>query len=144
MIWRTAQGGGLVWCEPDDQPFFQKASISPCTGILFNLFFKSSWCKIAGAARNWINSVPKAAATTFAFSSVPIYLSSMVTLCCTVDIPPLQPQFCVNCEGWLMTGVVWSLWCMYLISLMIWLAFCSASNISAASFLLGTGIVTDS
>ena len=34
------------------------------------LFFKSSWCKIASTARTWSNSVPQAAATTFAFSSV--------------------------------------------------------------------------
>ena len=33
------------------------------------LLFKSSWCTIASAARNWINSVPQTAATTFAFSS---------------------------------------------------------------------------
>ena len=38
------------------------------------LFFISSWCKIAGAARNWINSVPQTAATTFSFSSVFILL----------------------------------------------------------------------
>ena len=41
----------------------------------FILFFKSSWCKIARAARNWSNSVPLTeAATTFAFSSVFILL----------------------------------------------------------------------
>ena len=28
------------------------------------LFFKSSWCKIASAAENWINSATQAAATT--------------------------------------------------------------------------------
>ena len=44
---------------------FLKASI---------LFLKSSCCKLANAARNWINSVPQAAATTFAFSSVQIIL----------------------------------------------------------------------
>ena len=33
-------------------------------------FFKSYWCKTACGARNWINSVPQEAATTFAFSSV--------------------------------------------------------------------------
>ena len=32
--------------------------------------FKSSWCKIAIAARNLINTIPQTAATTFAFSSV--------------------------------------------------------------------------
>ena len=38
------------------------------------LFFKSSWYKIASAARNWINSIPQSAATTFAFTSVWILL----------------------------------------------------------------------
>ena len=38
------------------------------------LFFKSSWCKIASAARNKINSAPQAAVPTFAFSSVLILL----------------------------------------------------------------------
>ena len=44
---------------------FFKASISLSSRILFILLFKSSWCKIASTARNWINSVPQAAATTF-------------------------------------------------------------------------------
>ena len=39
-----------------------------------NQFFKSSWCKIASAARNWINSVPQEATTTSASSSVKILL----------------------------------------------------------------------
>ena len=34
------------------------------------LFFISSWCKIASAVRNWINSVPQITVTTFAFCSV--------------------------------------------------------------------------
>ena len=38
----------------------------------FILFFKSSWCKIASAART--NSVPQITASTFAFSSVKILL----------------------------------------------------------------------
>ena len=38
---------------------FSKASIPPSTIILIILFFISSWWKIASAARNWINSVPK-------------------------------------------------------------------------------------
>ena len=50
---------GLVRCEPDDHPFFQSI-LTP----------KSSWWKIFSAARNWINSVPQTAATTFAFSSI--------------------------------------------------------------------------
>ena len=51
----------------------------------FILFYKSSWCnssfspktsyyKIANAARNWINSVPQIVGTTFACSSVFIIL----------------------------------------------------------------------
>ena len=39
--------------------------------VQFILFFISSWCKISSAARNWINSVPQIAATTFALSSTP-------------------------------------------------------------------------
>ena len=34
------------------------------------LLFKSSWCKIASAAKKLIDSAPQTAATTFAFSSV--------------------------------------------------------------------------
>ena len=37
---------------------------------VFILFFKSSWYKIASAARNCINSGSQTAATTFTFSSV--------------------------------------------------------------------------
>ena len=44
---------------------------SQCT---FILYFKSSWDKIASTARNWINSAPQAAATTFAFSYVFVLL----------------------------------------------------------------------
>ena len=74
MIWRkvcgrsSILGGGMFWswCEPHT---FHQVSI-----ILLILFFKSFWCKIANAARNWINSVPQAAVTTFAFSSVFILL----------------------------------------------------------------------
>ena len=36
-------------------------------------FFKSFWCKIASAARNWINSFPQTAATAFAVSSMMLY-----------------------------------------------------------------------
>ena len=36
--------------------------------VQFLLFFISSWCKTASAARNLLNSVPQTAATTFASS----------------------------------------------------------------------------
>ena len=42
--------------------------------VKFSLFFNSSWCKIASAARNLINSVPQEATTTSASSSVKILL----------------------------------------------------------------------
>ena len=56
MIWRklfrkTSILGGcrdLVWCGVN-QPIFQSIHFAI---ILFILFFKSSWCKIASAARN--------------------------------------------------------------------------------------------
>ena len=35
--------------------------------VQISLFFKSSWFKIASAARNWSSFVPQEAATTFAF-----------------------------------------------------------------------------
>ena len=38
--------------------------------VQISLFFNSFWCKIGSAARNWSNSVPPEAATTFTFSSV--------------------------------------------------------------------------
>ena len=37
--------------------------------VQFILFFKSSWCKIASRAGNWIIFVAQTATTTFAFSS---------------------------------------------------------------------------
>ena len=40
----------------------------------FILFFQSSWWKIARTARIWIIYPPQTAATTFAFSSVSIFL----------------------------------------------------------------------
>ena len=43
------------------------------TGAIHPIF-KSSWCKIASAARKIIHSVPQTAATTFTFSSVKILL----------------------------------------------------------------------
>ena len=46
------------------------------------IFFKSSWCKIASATRNWSNSVSQEAATTFAISSAYILLQY-----CIVYIP---------------------------------------------------------
>ena len=59
---------------------------APCTIIWkkeeFTLIFKSSWCKIDSATRNWINSVPQAAATTFAYFSVYI-LNQWVRLKCS-------------------------------------------------------------
>ena len=48
--------------------------------VQFFLFFNSTLCKIASTARNWINSVPQAEATTFAFSSVLILLLWSVPL----------------------------------------------------------------
>ena len=42
--------------------------------VQFILFFKLSNCKIASMAKNWINSVPQTATTTFAFSSIFIVL----------------------------------------------------------------------
>ena len=42
--------------------------------MLIILVFKSSWCKTASAARNWINSVPQTTAPTFAFSFLFIFL----------------------------------------------------------------------
>ena len=47
---------------------FPKHPFRQIAVILFILFFKSSWWKRAGAARNWINSVPQTAAWIFAFS----------------------------------------------------------------------------
>ena len=38
--------------------------------VQISLFFISSWCKIASAARNLSNSIPQEAATTFAFHQV--------------------------------------------------------------------------
>ena len=38
--------------------------------VQFILFFKLSWCKTASGAKKWTDSAPKAAETTFAFSSV--------------------------------------------------------------------------
>ena len=49
-----------------------------------SLSFKSSWCKIASTAMNWINSVPHTTATTFAFSSVFNLLLWPVCNYCTV------------------------------------------------------------
>ena len=57
--------------------FICHGAINPTLHIVlvqFILFFKSSCCKIASVARNLINSVPQAVATTFAFSSVSILL----------------------------------------------------------------------
>ena len=53
--------------------FFQIIHFAKQLG-LYKSFFQSPWWKIASAARNCINSIPQAAATTFAFSSVSILL----------------------------------------------------------------------
>ena len=41
-----------------------------CLGDRTVAALKSSWCKIASAAKIWINSISQLATTTFAFSSV--------------------------------------------------------------------------
>ena len=53
---------------------FTKHPLQQVDVILFILFYKSSWCKIASAAKNWSNSVTQTAATTFAFFSVFFFL----------------------------------------------------------------------
>ena len=56
---------------------YRSGAIHPIRHIFlvqFIQFFQSSWCKIASAARNWINYFPQTAVTTFAFSSVFILL----------------------------------------------------------------------
>ena len=53
---------------------FFKASIPQRSRYSIILFFKSSWWKIASAARNWINSVPQIAPMTFVLSSIFILL----------------------------------------------------------------------
>ena len=59
--------------------------------VQFILFFISSWCKIASAARNLISFAPQTAATTFAFSSVSILLLWEHLSC---NISPLhRPKF---------------------------------------------------
>ena len=59
-FWEGVMGDGLVCCEPADHPFFQSILMSQVAVILFILFFKYSWCKIASGARNRINSVTQA------------------------------------------------------------------------------------
>ena len=54
--------------------------------VQFILFFKTSQCKTASAARNWINSATQTAATTFAFSSVFI-LRLCWDRCCMAQSP---------------------------------------------------------
>ena len=46
------------WCNSSFGPFPHIVQVQ------FILFFKLSWCKTASAARNWINPVPQATATT--------------------------------------------------------------------------------
>ena len=64
----------------------------------FILFFKSFWCKIASAARNWINSVTQTAATTFAFSSVFILL--LWALCFHHCLPICADPFQIKSSDW--------------------------------------------
>ena len=54
--------------------YFSKASIPLSSRYSIHPLFISSWWKIASAAKNWSDSVPQTAATTFAFSSVFIHL----------------------------------------------------------------------
>ena len=75
MFWRNVLGktspfGGCVLVFIHSF----KASFPPSSRYSIHPFFKSSWWKTASAAMNWINSIPQAAATTFAFSSVFILL----------------------------------------------------------------------
>ena len=63
---------GMVWTGWSS--IFAKHPFRQVAVIILILYFKSSWWKIARAARNWINSVPQTAATTVAFSSVFILL----------------------------------------------------------------------
>ena len=72
MIWRK---GWIVpgWYEEKDE---------------FIPFFKSSWCKIASAARNLVNSVPQTAATTFTFSSMNVPHLDVLE---DVDQPGIHP-----------------------------------------------------
>ena len=61
----------MVWCGVNWRIIhFSKASTLPRFILLFTLFFKLSWRWKASAAWNWVNSIPKPAATTFAFPSV--------------------------------------------------------------------------
>ena len=65
-------------------------------------FFKSSWCKIACATRNWIYSVPQTAATTFAFFSVFTLLllcslGTVVFIFCTYFTEKYCLLYCVYC-----------------------------------------------
>ena len=54
---------------------FVKASIPPSSLYSIHTFHQNHpWWKISSVARNWINSFPQAAATTFALSSVFILL----------------------------------------------------------------------
>ena len=64
-----------VWCDGIGwSSIFSKHPFRQAAVMLFILFLKSSWFKMAYTARNCINSVSQAAATTFVFSSVGILL----------------------------------------------------------------------
>ena len=74
---------------------FSKHPFRQVAIILFILFFKPSWWNIASAARNWIDSFPQTAATTFA-SSVFILLLCMTSAHLTMT---LQCVFLARIQG---------------------------------------------
>ena len=62
------EGGGLVWCEPDDHPFFW--SIHSTKRPTFYLSFSSNYPGAKSVVRHGIEWIPSPAAKAFAFSSV--------------------------------------------------------------------------
>ena len=86
---------GMVWTRWSS--IFPKHPFRQVAVILFILFFKSSWCKIASAARYLINSTPQAAAKKFAFSSVWLLRpeSHPVKSLKVIDFP----RFNMKCSG---------------------------------------------
>ena len=93
---------GMVWTGRSS--IFPKHPFRQVAVILFILFFKSSWWKIASAARNLINSVPQTAATTV----YSIVLLSRHT--CFYDMPigprcwTCSPRTCVS---WTCPSTAW-------------------------------------
>ena len=73
------------------------------------LFFKSPWCKIASVSRNWINSAPQKAATTFChlFCVNPssVCLPSLAPPRTWVGAPPLSASPRSSWWGW-----TWCTW----------------------------------